>query len=632
MMLSAARNSVRGKVLFVVLVTATLALLISGASMVVYELKNFRDTWVNDLSAQAGVVGLAAAPALQFEDPVAARDYLALLQARPNITSAAIYAANGSLFASYSATGGSVSFPQLPDVDGHHVYENELVLFKRIVAGGEIVGTVGLRAHYDLTGRLVDYVGIVGAIMALSLIGAALASGLLQRTITGPISAVTSVARTVMERRDFTLRAPKTSNDEIGLLVDAFNDMLNELGYRADVLEQSNRKLEHQALEQKRAEEALAAGERRNRTLIDAITQVVWRADHAGNFTAEQAGWSEYTGQTPEEYRNFGWRRAFAEEARDSLELAWARASTTRAVFEFEARMWHAPSESYRLVSVRAVPVVSDSDEVVEWIGAITDIEDQRRTDDELRTLNAELEDRVAARTSALEAANRELESFSYSVSHDLRAPLRAISGFSNLLWEDHKDYLDTEAQRKLGIIRSQAERMGALIDDLLAFSRLGRKSMEPAQLNMAELANNTFQRLNQHTENAAVTFHVGKLPPATADRSLLEQVWSNLLSNAIKFSSREENPVVEVGAIVDEHENVYFVRDNGAGFDPRYSDKLFGVFQRLHDESEFPGTGVGLALVHRIITRHGGRVWADSRPGDGATFHFSLPRGTRDG
>jgi light-regulated signal transduction histidine kinase (bacteriophytochrome) len=294
--------------------------------------------------------------------------------------------------------------------------------------------------------------------------------------------------------------------------------------------------------------------------------------------------------------------------------------------------MWHAPSESYRLVSVRAVPVVSDSDEVVEWIGAITDIEDQRRTDDELRTLNAELEDRVAARTSALEAANRELESFSYSVSHDLRAPLRAISGFSNLLWEDHKDYLDTEAQRKLGIIRSQAERMGALIDDLLAFSRLGRKSMEPAQLNMAELANNTFQRLNQHTENAAVTFHVGKLPPATADRSLLEQVWSNLLSNAIKFSSREENPVVEVGAIVDEHENVYFVRDNGAGFDPRYSDKLFGVFQRLHDESEFPGTGVGLALVHRIITRHGGRVWADSRPGDGATFHFSLPRGTRDG
>lgn len=631
-MLSAATSSVRRKLLFVVLATATFALVISGASMVIYELKNFRDTWVNDLAAQAEVVGLAAAPALQFEDPAAAHDYLALLQAKPNITSAAIYTATGTLFASYSATGGSVSFPRLPDVDGHDVIENELVLFKRIVAGGEIVGTVGLRAQYDLTGRLLDYIGILGAIMGLSLIGAALVSGRLQRTITEPISAVTSAARTVMEQRDYTLRAPKTSNDEIGLLVDAFNDMLDELGRRAEVLEQSNRQLERQALEQKRAEEALAAGQRRNRTLIDAITQIVWRANSAGHFDTEQSGWSKYTGQSQEEFRNLGWLRAFAEEAQDSLELAWARASTTRDAFEVEARLWHAPSKSYRLVNVRAVPVLSGSGEVIEWMGAITDIEDQRRTEDQLRTLNAELEDRVAARTSALEAANRELESFSYSVSHDLRAPLRAITGFSNLLWEDHKDHLNTEAQRKLGIIRGQAERMGALIDDLLAFSRLGRKSIEPTKLDMVELANNTFQRLNHHPENNALQFQVGKLPPATADRSLLEQVWTNLLSNAVKFSSQKTKPVVEVGAIVEERENIYFVRDNGAGFDPRYSDKLFGVFQRLHDESEFPGTGVGLALVHRIITRHGGRVWADSQPGDGATFHFSLPRGTRDG
>jgi light-regulated signal transduction histidine kinase (bacteriophytochrome) len=281
---------------------------------------------------------------------------------------------------------------------------------------------------------------------------------------------------------------------------------------------------------------------------------------------------------------------------------------------------------------MRAVPVISVDDEVVEWIGAITDIEDQRRNEDALRSLNAELEDRVAARTSALEAANRELESFSYSVSHDLRAPLRAISGFSNLLWEDHREHLDPEAQRKLGIIRGQAERMGMLIDDLLAFSRLGRKSIEPTQLNMVDLVNTTFQRLHDESKNGALALHVGRLPPAIADRSLLEQVWINLLSNAIKFSSRKENPVVEVGAIVEEDENVYFVRDNGAGFDPEHRDKLFGVFQRLHHESEFPGTGVGLALVHRIVTRHGGRVWADSQPGEGATFHFSLPRGTRNG
>jgi len=620
-------NTIRGKLLFVVLVATSLALLISGAAMAIYELRDFRETWVNDLTAQADVIGLAAAPALQFQDPDAAYEYLALLKAKPNITGAVIYEANGALFASYSPSEQEVAFPSLPDVDGHQVREDELILFKRIVANDEILGTVGLRASYDLTGRLLDYLAILGAIMALSLIGAALISRRLQRTITEPLAEVTSVARQVMEQRDFSLRAAKSSNDEIGLLVDAFNDMLNEIGRRAEVLETSNKALEQQVRERERAEEARAAGERRNRTLVTAITQVVWVANRRGQFVEEQSGWSRYTGQTRDYYRELGWRRAFDQAAQNELELAWARALNEPEAFELELKLWHEASGAYRLVSVRAVPVLSQEDAVDEWIGAVTDIEDQRRNEEALRTLNAELEDRVSARTAQLQAANKELESFSYSVSHDLRAPLRAINGFANLLWEDHKDKLDDEAQRKLSIIRGQADRMGMLIDDLLAFSRLGRKSINPAHLDMAELVANTFERLNGSHESSNAEFRVGKLPGATGDRSLLEQVWSNLLSNAIKFSSREDHPLVEVGGIVEESENVYYVRDNGVGFDPRYQEKLFGVFQRLHDESEYPGTGVGLALVHRIITRHGGRVWADSRPGDGATFHFSLPK-----
>lgn len=624
-------NSVRGKLLFVVLVATSLALLISGAAMVIYELRDFRQTWVDDLTAQADVIGLAAAPALQFEDPEVARDYLALLKAKPNITGAAIYAANGSMFASYSSSGQEVTFPSLPEVDGHQVLENELVLFKRIVADNEILGTVGLRASYDLTGRLLDYLGMLGVIMLLSLVGAVLVSGRLQRSITEPIASVTSVARRVMSQRDFSQRAVKSSEDEIGVLVDAFNDMLNEIGRRAEVLERSNKALERQVGERRRAEEARAAGERRNRTLITAITQVVWVADRGGRFVEDQSGWSSYTGQAREQYRDLGWRRVFEPAAQDELELAWARALNAPEAFELELRLWHVASKSHRLVSLRAVPVLSRENEVEEWIGAVTDIEDQRRNEEDLRSLNAELEDRVAARTAELEAANKELESFSYSVSHDLRAPLRAINGFANLLWEDHKDRLDEEAQRKISIIRGQADRMGALIDDLLTFSRLGRKSIDPVELDMKELATNTFERLYSGGGNGKAELRVGKLPTANADRNLLEQVWSNLLSNAVKFSSRKEHPVVEVGGIVEESENVYYVRDNGAGFDPRYQSKLFGVFQRLHDESEYPGTGVGLALVHRIITRHGGRVWADSRPGDGATFHFSLPKDVGD-
>jgi len=168
---------------------------------------------------------------------------------------------------------------------------------------------------------------------------------------------------------------------------------------------------------------------------------------------------------------------------------------------------------------------------------------------------------------------------------------------------------------------------MGVLIDDLLAFSRLGRKSMQMTDVDMMALARSTYENLNGHGGDSPVGLHLGALPRAKGDRALLGQVWANLLANAIKFSSKREHPLIEVSAISNEAELVYFVRDNGAGFDPRYRSKLFGVFQRLHSASEFPGTGVGLALVERIVTRHGGRVWADGKPDEGATFYFTLPK-----
>ena len=240
----------------------------------------------------------------------------------------------------------------------------------------------------------------------------------------------------------------------------------------------------------------------------------------------------------------------------------------------------------------------------------------------------------VQQRTAELTAVNKELEAFSYSVSHDLRAPLRAVDGYARILEEDYGERMDAEGLRLLGVVRASAGRMGQLIDDLLDFSRLGRQRLNTRQVQLDDLVNQTIEELRSDCQGRRIDFVVGNLGIAEADPGLLKQALANLLSNAIKFT-RDKNPaVVEVGCRGEAEageEKIYYVKDNGAGFDMRYSDKLFGVFQRLHCADEYEGTGVGLAIVQRVIDRHGGRIWADSRPGEGATFHFTLQPGTRD-
>jgi len=262
------------------------------------------------------------------------------------------------------------------------------------------------------------------------------------------------------------------------------------------------------------------------------------------------------------------------------------------------------------------------------------DVTESKQAEAAIRQLNADL----AKQATQLETANKELEAFSYSVSHDLRAPLRAIDGFSRVLEEKYSAQLPPEGLRFLGLVRDNAKRMGQLIDDLLAFSRLGRMAMHAQPVDMSALVREVLADLSREQNGSPVDIVVGDLPPCLGDASLLNQVWMNLLSNALKFTSKRENPRIEIGVLPppqrqanDAMGPVYFVRDNGAGFDMRYANKLFGVFQRLHRVSEFDGTGVGLAIVQRVIQRHGGRIWAEGAVGHGATFFFTL-RGIDDG
>jgi PAS domain S-box-containing protein len=388
--------------------------------------------------------------------------------------------------------------------------------------------------------------------------------------------------------------------------------------------------------ERKKGEDALKESNRKISTLINNLRGVAYQCANDSDWTMSfiSEGIYELTGYPASDFINNRIRSycSIIEPGdKASIMETIQKAVAAGVPYTLEYRILTTGSEK-KWVWERGRGVYEEG-RLVALEGFITDITERKLTEEEARKLNDDLEERVAQRTreltdtaTQLKTVNSELEAFSYSVSHDLRAPLRAINGYARILRDDYNSVLDKEGQRLLKIIGDNSKKMGNLINDLLSFSRFGRKEMANSEIDMFTTAKRVFKELAVESPKSRVGLQIEKIPGIQGDQTMVQQIWVNLLSNALKFTAPREDGRIEIGSFAEDSQTTYYVKDNGVGFDMEYSDKLFGVFQRLHSEKEFEGTGVGLAIVKRIVLRMGGRIWAEGKINEGATFYFSLP------
>jgi PAS domain S-box-containing protein len=876
--------SIRHKLIRMNMLVSTAVLLLATLAFIVYELVTFRATLAENLATQAEIVAINTVSALLFNDPAAAGETVAALRVKPNVHSAAVYTADGRLFAKYLRSGEEGAF-KMPEslsetAGGYRFGPGVLFLFRPVFSNGDRVGMVAIQSDLEeMNARVKRYAGIVAGVLAISLLTAYRVSSRIQGMISKPLLNLAETAKSVSERKDYSVRAVTANRDEIGQLVETFNEMLSQIEARNEALQRTHEELEERVAERTReleeevAERKQAELEQRKQAqLLDLANDAITLRDLKGetiiywNQGAERLyGWSadeakgsvihdllrtvfprplkeilaefvregHWEGEvvhtkkdgsamtvlsrwallrdpqgapigsleinsdiTPRKQAEERLRRAeaflnsivenipnmiFVKEARELRFVRFNKAGEAllgyteqeligkndndffpkeqadfftakdRQVLD-DGLLVDIPEEPIetrhlgrRLLHTKKIPVYDERGKPVYLLGISEDITERRQKEEALRVSEERIrlmvegvkdyailmldlgghivswnagaerikgyraeeiigrhfshfyplegvaagESEEALRVAAdegrfedegwrlrkdrsrfwanvvitpirdekgdlkgfskvtrdlterkrgeeetqflnarLEAANKELEAFSYSVSHDLRAPLRHINGFVEMLKEHQGERLDEKSRHYMKTIANSAKKMGDLIDDLLVFSRMAKTEMRIGKVSSDQLVEEVIRDLEPEVQGRKISWTIGRLPEVQGDAAMLRQVWANLIGNAIKYTRTREQAEIEIGSRLEGREQLFFARDNGVGFDPQYAGKLFGVFQRLHRADEFEGTGIGLANVRRIVQRHGGRTWAEGRLDHGAIFYFSLPNG----
>ncbi|MDB6165215.1 MAG: hypothetical protein JWQ83_355 [Lacunisphaera sp.] len=643
---------IRRKLMLIILATSSVVMLLARGAFFTYEYLTFRRATVQQLTILSEIVAANSTAALAFDNRDDARELLSALQSEHHVVAAALYDRDGQLFAQYPDALPVAALPAAPGPNGFRFANSHLAGFQPVEQKGRRLGALYL--DFDTGAIMAEWLWeslqIAIGVMALVLLVAYALSRVLQRQISGPILALAETARLISERRDYSVRAAKVGNDELGLLTDAFNQMLTEI-------QKLNQDLERRVAERTTQLEAANVELRRSRaelnSLFESLPGLYLVLTPELKIVAASDAYLKATMTTREGILNRGLFEVFPDNPDDptatgvsnlraSLERVRATAaSDTMAIQKFDVRRPDGTFEERYWSPVNS-PVVGADRQLQYVIHRVEDVTDFVRrkappagnpADLQARMEQMEAEifqssQRVQAANQQLEVANKELEAFSYSVSHDLRAPLRHIDGFAGLLLKSDGQQVSERGRGYLAHIGESAKQMGVLIDDLLVFSRMARTEMSFVPVDLQRLMEETIQGLRVETQQRNVQWIKHPLPTVPGDRAMLRQVFVNLIANAVKYSGPRDPAIIEIGSQEGEPgEVVIFVRDNGVGFEMAYAHKLFGVFQRLHRAEEFEGTGIGLANVRRIVGRHGGRTWAEGKPGEGATFYFSLPK-----
>ncbi|MDB6032667.1 MAG: hypothetical protein JWM16_3005 [Verrucomicrobiales bacterium] len=606
--MSARNQTIQRKLTWVIMLTTTVALLIAGAAIIAYELVTYRKNSFAEIQILAQVMAANANVSLAYDNEKDATEVLAAFREDKSVVAAALYSSNNILFAQFPTNLPRNKFPERPPSSGHSFNGSELSLFQPVRSEDKRFGTLFIRA--DLTpiyGRIWLYTGIVLLVLAGSSVIALFFSKLLQTSISRPIDALVRTAAVVSEQSDYSIRAPNLGEDELGVLTNAFNHMLTQIQMR-DV--------------------ALSEKEERLRLALEGSQTATWDL----NLQTGQVSWDAYN------YRLYGLKPGAFDgtfkqfialihpQDREQVSRVFLAAVETKKEFVLEYRVVLSEG-TIRHMSSRGKPFSNEQGVTTRLTGVTLDITESKQAEEKIRSMNADLEIRVQNRTAELTAANHELEAFTYSVAHDLRAPLRHVDGFAQMLQDELGPNASSETTQMVRRIRTAILNMGRLVDDLLNLARVGRQELNRNQTDLHAMARQVIGELHGDAKGRDVEWRVGSLPAVLCDPGLIHQVFSNLLSNALKYTQGRCPAIIEVGSMSKDGEEVIFIRDNGVGFNMKYASKLFGVFQRLHRPEEFEGTGVGLATVDRIVRKHGGRIWAEAEPEKGAAFYFTLER-----